>query len=211
MSEPSGVRISASFWFDPLCPYAWITSRWLLEVADQRDIDVHFRLMSLWVIDEHTEGLADDHRDWLGRTLSAIRVVAAAQQTAGRGVVLPLYEAIGDRMHPGKRGRDDADLRLVLAEALDEIGLPESLVEFADSDKYDDVVRASTNEGWDLVGHDVGTPVLGIADWGIYGPILTRVPRGEDALAVWDATLLLGPRDEFWELKRTRTERAQFD
>jgi hypothetical protein len=138
-------------------------------------------------------------------------VVAAAQQTAGRGVVLPLYEAIGVRMHPGKRGRDDADLRLVLAEALDEIGLPESLVEFADSDKYDDVVRASTNEGWDLVGHDVGTPVLGIADWGIYGPILTRVPRGEDALAVWDATLLLGPRDEFWELKRTRTERAQFD
>jgi predicted DsbA family dithiol-disulfide isomerase len=211
MSEQSGARINAKFWFDPLCPYAWITSRWLLDVADQRDIDVDFRLMSLWVVDEHTQGQPDEHREWLDRTLAAIRVVAAAQQTEGRGVVPELYEAIGRRIHPAKRGRDDADLRLVLLEALDEVGLPATLAEFMDSDHYDEVLRTSTDEGWSLVGHDVGVPVLGVADWGVYGPIMTRIPRGEDAVAVWDATLLLGPRDEFTELKRTRTERPQFD
>jgi len=211
MSEQSGARINAKFWFDPLCPYAWVNSRWLLEVADRRDIDVELRLMSLWVVDEHTQGQSDDHREWLDRTLAAIRVVAAAQQAEGRGVVPELYEAIGRRVHPGKRGRDDADLRLVLLESLEETGLPATLVEFMTSDHYDEVLRESTAEGLALVGHDVGVPVLSVADWGIYGPIMTRIPRGEDAVAVWDATLLLGPRDEFHELKRTRTERPQFD
>jgi len=211
MTAATDVRIPVNFWFDPLCPYAWVTSRWMIEVMTVRPVDVAWHIMSLAVINEDKADQSDKYRAWLERAWYPVRVVVAAEQEAGSGVVLPLYTAIGERVHPGERGRTAEDLLAVLAEALAEVGLPAHLIDAATDASNDEAIRTTTANAMTLVGEDVGTPVLGVADWGIFGPVLTRVPRGDDAGDVWDATLVLGPRDDFWELKRTRTEDPQFD
>ena len=210
MSPQSERPLDVRFWFDPMCPYAWVTSRWLLEVAEYRPLNITWDVMCLGVINEGKE-FEPDSQAWFDRTWFASRVIVAAANAHGHEVVSPLYEAIGERLHPGKQGRDDDDMIVVIEEVLAEQGLPAELVDVARETSVDDLVRASTAEAVALVGDSVGTPAMGVADWGIYGPILTRIPRGEDAVAMWDAVLTLGPRDGFWELKRTMNERPQFD
>ena len=195
-------RATAELWFDPLCPWAWMTSRWMTEVARVRAVDVRWNVMSLAVLNEGRE-LPPEYRRLMDSAWGPVRVVTAARLQHGERVVKPLYDAIGTRVHP--QGRGD-ELMLVLAEALAEAGLPADLIDAATSEAYDDALRVSHQRAIDLVGDDVGTPVVSINGTGFFGPVVTPAPQGEDAGRLWDGFVLVTSVPGFYELKRSRTE-----
>lgn len=205
-ADPGSGRDSVDFWFDPLCPWAWMTSRWIGEVEKVRPIDVTWRVMSLSVLNENQD-LPADYRELMTRAWGPVRVVTAAQELHGPQVVKPLYDAIGTRVHPG----GEKDVRAATVQALAEVGLPASLIEFADSDEYDTQLRASHQSGIDQVGQDVGTPVVAVNGVAFFGPVVTPAPKGEAAAKLWDGCVLVAATPGFYELKRTRTEGPIFD
>lgn len=203
MSERS--RVNVDFWFDPICPWAWLTSRWMDEVARLRPVDVRWRVMSLAHLNEGRD-LPEDYLDLMGRAWGPVRVVTAARVEHGREIVKPLYDAIGTRLHPG--GREDWDD--VLAEALTEVGLPSSLLAAATSQAYDEQIKAEHRAGMDQVGEDVGTPVVAVGDVAFFGPVVSPAPTGDDAVRLFDGVVAVASVDGFFEIKRTRTRGPVF-
>ena len=197
---------TVDFWFDPVCPWAWMTSRWMGEVEQVRDIQVRWHVMSLAVLNEGRD-LPDDYRDLMDRAWGPVRVVVAAQQQHGDDVVKKLYDAMGTRIHPG--GEKDYDA--VIVAALDEVGLPADLAKAAYSSEFDDALRASHAEGISQVGEDVGTPVVSVNGVAFFGPVVTPAPKGEAAGRLWDGAVLVAGTPGFYELKRTRTQGPVFD
>lgn len=204
-------RQTAHFWFDPVCPWCWLTSRWMLEVQAVRPVDVQWHVMSLSILNEDQD-VPDEWQELMRLGWIPVRTVIAAERDHGTEVVLPLYTAMGTRFHPGGR----QDIEAVCREAVAEVGLPESLVDGALTDADDALVRASHAAAMDLVGTDVGTPVIAVADGdgalhGIFGPIVTPAPKGEDAGRLWDATATILTFPGVYELKRTRHVGPIFD
>ncbi|MCR6689552.1 DsbA family protein [Cellulomonas sp.] len=194
------------FWFDPACPWAWMTSRWIDEVAQHRDIEVRWHVMSLSVLNEGREDLPERYVRLMAEGWAAVRVLIAAARDHGPQVLKPLYDAIGTRRHPG--GRTDGDA--ILAEALAEVGLPAELAAVGATTEVDDLLRASHAEAIALVGDEVGTPVVAIDGVGYFGPVVTPAPTGQAALDLFDGLVLMTRVPGFYELKRTRTSGPVF-
>jgi 2-hydroxychromene-2-carboxylate isomerase len=189
------------FWFDPLCPWAWIASRWIKEVEEVRPVAVRWHVMSLAVLNENNTEQPEQYREFMKTAWGPVRVCIAAEQKFGPEVLGPLYTALGTRFHNEKAERDRATYEAALAEA----GLPLELADAADSTEYDEALRASHANGIDRVGYEVGTPIISVLGTSIFGPVVSPIPRGEAAAKLWDGVLLVAGTDGFFELKRSRT------
>jgi protein-disulfide isomerase-like protein with CxxC motif len=195
------------FWFDPLCPWAWIASRWLLEVEKIRPVAPRWHVMSLAVLNEHKEDLPERYRELLAQAWGPVRVAIAAEQKFGPDVLLPLYTALGTRFHQEQAPKDRATIEAALAE----VGLPTDLADAMDDSSYDEALRESHHDGMDRVGYEVGTPVISVDGVSFFGPVVSPIPRGDAAGRLWDGVLAVAGTDGFFELKRSRTRDPIFD
>ena len=200
-------RVPADFWFDPACPWAWITSRWILEVEAVRPVDVRWHVMSLAYLNQDRDDLSEQYRSMVAELWGPVRIVVAARRDHGDDVVLPLYTALGTRFHHDKLPKE----RATYVAALREVGLPESLADAADDASLDAAVKAEHHAGMDQVGQEVGTPVVAVEGVAFFGPVVSPIPRGEAAARLWDGVLLVAGTDGFFELKRSRTRDPIFD
>jgi 2-hydroxychromene-2-carboxylate isomerase len=199
-------RSAVDFWFDPLCPWAWIASRWMLEVEQVRSVDVSWHIMSLAYLNADKD-ISDGYRQALSGAWAPVRVCMAAATQFGDKVLLPLYTALGNRFHQEGKPRD----RETIIEALAEVGLPAELADAAGSEDYDEAIKRSHHDGMDPVGYEVGTPVIHVEGVAFFGPVVSPIPRGEAAGKLYDGVLLVAGTDGFFELKRTRTRDPIFD
>ncbi|MCW2819726.1 MAG: DSBA-like thioredoxin protein [Marmoricola sp.] len=195
----------ADFWFDPRCPFAWITSRWILEVEEVRDIEVRWHVMSLAYLNKDKD-IPEDYRTMLDAAWGPVRVCIKAEQEHGNDVLLPLYTAMGRRIHVEEQEFD----KQMAVDALAEAGLPADLIEAWDDTSLDEAVAKSHHEGMDAVGDDVGTPTIHVNGTAFFGPVITKAPRGEDAGKLWDGVVSVASYPLFFELKRSRTADLDF-
>jgi 2-hydroxychromene-2-carboxylate isomerase len=205
MRAMTTTKTNADFWFDPLCPWAWITSRWILEVEQVRDIKVTWNVMSLAYLNKGRD-LPPKYVDLMAKAWGPVRVCIAAEQRLGKEVLLDLYTAMGTRIHHEKQELS----RELAAAALAEVGLPADLIDAYDDDSYDAAVAESHHRGMDQVGDEVGTPTIAIEGAAFFGPVLSKIPRGEVAGEIWDGAVALAKYPHFWELKRSRVEEPDF-
>ena len=193
-------------WVDPACPWAWITSRWLLEAAAVRDLDVRFHVMSLAVLNENRE-LSPEYTEWLKTAYRPVRVLIAAEERHGNGVLEGLYSAMGTRRHV----RQEKDWDEIITKSLADVGLEVDLVSAADDMNFDQALRRSHAEGMDPVGYDVGTPVIHVDDIAFFGPVVTPAPKGEAAGRLYDGVMMVAGTPGFFEIKRARIDEPSFE
>ena len=196
---------NADFWFDPACPFAWITSRWILEVEQVRDISVTWHIMSLAYLNQDKD-VPDDYRQFLSTAWEPVRVCMAAEEKHGPEALLPLYTALGTRRH--NQGQELT--REVIESALAEAGLPTDLADAMQDSSYDAAIAKSHHLGMDQVGDEVGTPTIAFEGAAFFGPVLSRIPRGEAAGQLWDGCVAVAKVPYFYELKRSRTGDLDF-
>jgi len=203
------------FWFDPVCPWTWLTSRWILEVRKSRPININWHVMSLAVLNEaRMDELPDRIRDLMQRSWAPVRVLMAAQDQLGPAVLEPLYNALGSRYHP----QQQSVTRATIEAALVDVGISVDLAEVGETDTYDTALRESHRAGITLVGGVVGSPIIGVPNAdsptgkvAFFGPVVTPTPKGEDAVRLWDGCLAVASTPGFYEIKRTRTVGPDFD
>ena len=205
-STQPAVRPTVDFWFDPICPWAWISSRWMLEVAQVREVEVRWHVMSLSYLNADRD-LPADYQRLMDEAWGPVRVLVAAAAAHGDHVLLPLYTALGTRFHHERRPKD----RATVEDALAEVGLPRALADAMTSTEHDEALRKSHHAGMDQVGFEVGTPVISVDGVAFFGPVVSPIPRGEAAGRLWDGVLLVAGTDGFFELKRSRTRDPIFD
>jgi 2-hydroxychromene-2-carboxylate isomerase len=198
---------TVDFWFDPLCPWAWMTSRWMLQVEKVRDVKTNWHVMSLAVLNEGRDELSDEYKELMKKAMGPVRVCIAAEQAKGPDALLPLYTALGTRIHLEGRREDPA----IITESLEEAGLSPDLAAAATSTEFDEALRTSHHQGMDPVGYDVGTPVIHVSGVAFFGPVITPAPKGEAAGKLWDGVLLVAGTEGFFELKRSRDKPPIFD
>jgi 2-hydroxychromene-2-carboxylate isomerase len=196
-----GARIPVDFWFDPICPWAWVTSRWVLEAAAVRPLDIRWHVISLGILNEDLDHPAPR----TGWSWKSVRVITAAQHKYGDEIVLPLYTALGNRLHLQVSPRDLSTIEAALVE----VGLPAELAQAALSDEYDEALQASHDAGVERSGPDLGVPVIAVGDQAFFGPIIAEAPKGEAAGRLWDLTWELAELGVY-ELKRTRARPLSF-
>jgi hypothetical protein len=199
------------FWFDPMCPWAWITSRWMTEVSRVRDVEITWSVMSLAVLNEGRD-IPPEYAEAMEAAWGPVRVCIAAREQAGDAVLAPLYTALGTRLHVEGR----TDYERILSESVADAGLDPSLVAAATDSTFDAALRASHQRAIDLVGNDVGTPVIALpgaegAPVAFFGPVITPAPLGDEAGRLWDGLVLMAGTRGFYELKRSRSVGPQFD
>jgi len=197
---------TVDLWVDPICPWAWITSRWLLETRNVRDVDVRFHTMSLAVLNDGRD-LPPEYLEMMNKAWGPVRVMIALEQRYGNDTLESFYSAFGERFHV--RG-EQTDLLATAEAALVDAGLDASLIDAAVSDEFDDDLRTSHFAGMDPVGFDVGTPVVHVGDVAFFGPVVTPAPKGEAAGTLFDGVLAVASTPGFYELKRTRSEGPTF-
>ena len=196
----------AEFWFDPLCPWAWMTSRWVLEVEKVRDIYVKWNLFSLAYLNRDKD-VPDDYKARLARSWHCTRVIAAAQKVRGQEITLPLYTAISSRIHLKKM---EVGVEL-FKEALTEVGLSDSLADAMNDESYDPAIIVSHERGIKMVGNDVGTPIIAVGTAAFFGPVISPAPKGEEAGKLWDGVVGVANYPGFFEIKRSRNVGPIFD
>jgi protein-disulfide isomerase-like protein with CxxC motif len=199
--------VPVDFWFDPICPWAWITSRWIKEVEQVRPITVTFRPMSLAYLNQDRE-LPADYRERMDASWGPARVAMAVGDRCGDDETARFYTEYGTLIHNRKQEARD---RATVESALKAAGLPLELADALDSTDYDEALRKSHRAGMDQVGDDVGTPVISVEGVAFFGPVVTPIPRGEAAGRLWDGVRLVSGVPGFYELKRSRTEKPIFD
>jgi 2-hydroxychromene-2-carboxylate isomerase len=196
------------YFFDPACPFAWVTSQWVRAVQAERPMPVQWRFISLAFINEGNT-IPEQFRAPMQRSLQLLRLCAAAQATQGNGAVGRLYQAFGTTIHVEQRPEhlyDDAGVKHVL----EKLSLDTSLIDALDDSSFDDVIRASGNEALELAGGDVGTPIITVTSGAtFFGPIISKAPGGKEAVALWDAFETITNTPSFSELKRNK--RAPLD
>lgn len=212
MTQTTSNPDRADLWFDPLCPFAWITSRWLLEVEEVRDIEIQWHVMSLGYLNKDRD-LPDEYREILAPAWGPVRVLLAARERHGDQVLRPMYDAFGQFIHhEGRALHEEPDGGLgLIAKVLAETGLDADLIDAASDPSWDEAVARSHHEGMDAVGDDVGTPTIHVNGAAFFGPVLSKIPRGEDAGRLWDGCVAVASFPYFYELKRTRTGDLQFN
>ena len=203
-------RTTVDMWFDPICPWAWMTSRWLLEVEQVRPLDIRFHVMSLAVLNEGRD-LPASYAEMMRSAWAPVRICVAAAEKHGPEVLRDLYTALGTRIHPLGQERGPE----LYAAALAEVGLEPDLVAAGGTTDHDEALRASHDAGMKPVGLEVGTPVVHApgpdgAPVAFFGPVVTPAPKGEAAGRLWDGVLLVSATPGFYELKRTRDKDPEF-
>ncbi|MDY3049391.1 MAG: DsbA family protein [Rothia sp. (in: high G+C Gram-positive bacteria)] len=195
---------TVDFWFDPTCPWCWMTSRWIKEVQTQRDIEVTWRPFSLAVLNEGRD-LDPAYRDHIANTWGPARVATAVAEQYGQEKLDELYTALGEQIHL-QQNKEGTYFQKAIDAALAEVGLPAELAQVAFSEDYDQQMRASTRAGLDAAGgDDIGVPLMSINGVTFFGPVMSPAPTGEEAAKVFDGAVALASYPGFFELKRPRT------
>jgi protein-disulfide isomerase-like protein with CxxC motif len=204
-STPAPTTTEAEFWFDPMCPFAWITSRWILEVEKVRDVRVTWRIMSLAYLNQDKD-ISDDYREMLKTAWQPVRVAMAVNEQFGQEKLAEIYTALGTRRHVEKQ----EFTREVIEDALASVGLPTELADAMDDASYDEAIKASHHLGMDQVGNEVGTPTIAMNGSAFFGPVIAKAPKGEEAGKLWDGFQLVTAYPYVYELKRARTHELDF-
>lgn len=211
-------RDKVTFYFDVSCPFCWVTSRWIKEVEKVRDIEIEWKPMSLSVLNESRDELPEDYKFMMQCNWTPARLFNAVFSQDGQEAVDKLYTALGTKVHNENRidrhahvDEPEHAFDELIKEALAEVGLPEERLAQALTTEFDELMRENHAEAMKEVGNDVGTPVVKLNDVAFFGPVLTRIPRGEEAGKIFDGAVAVASYPYFFEIKRSRTEDPRFD